>query len=252
MLVDTHAHLFWHDFQQDLEEVLARARRVGVKKIIVPGVDEKSSRAAVRLAKKYPGVIYAAVGIHPTSVGEKGGEEIGTIERLIQQEGDWVVAIGEVGLDLSKEKWRQNLDKQVEVFRQMIKWGLKYNLPLIIHSRQGLEEILSLVDEYRGVRGVFHCFSESETELEEVLRRGFYVSFCGNITWSKRVARLVKIPPRERLLIETDSPFMAPDHLRNEPKNARMLAGWYIKLRGEEKAILEEAIRKNTKELFGI
>ena len=261
MLIDSHAHLFWPSFEIDLDLVVKRAEKNEVKRIIVPGVDEKSSNKAVELAKKYRGVIWAGVGIHPEAILEKEELRIEAIENLIKKNKQEVVAIGEVGLDLHTLELKEKLEQQEKLFGKMVGLAKKYGLPLIIHSRESEREILKVIDKIKWYKGVFHCFSGTKEGLKEILKRGFKVSFCGNITWSKRVAKLLAETPIEKLLIETDSPFMVPrdekgepvgKRLRNEPKNVRILAEKYSLITRVERLKLEKILTQNTQDLFGI
>lgn len=291
MLIDTHAHLWFPDFKHDLEEVLARARSAGVEKIIVPGTDIKSSKQSVELAKKYPGVIYAAVGIHPEEVLEReflnhtyeetpptfgvptrplagspveesplGLRELSTLKSDLLAAREQVVAIGEIGTDASAEELRSRMAEQQELFRAQCEIALEHDLPVIIHTRNSLDETLEVLDALPKMpRGQFHCFSHDEAGLTEVLTRGFYVSFAGNITWSKRVAKLVPLVPDDRLLLETDSPLMVPRDIkglplgqgeRNEPGNVSIMAEKLAQLRGQSTEKVAEMTTVNAIRLF--
>lgn len=293
MLIDTHAHLWFPDFKHDLEEVLARARSAGVEKIIVPGTDIKSSKQSVELAKKYPGLIYAAVGIHPEEVANRNLQVspgladarlyISALSRdllsgrdLIDQESPLgirellparsdlagAIAIGEIGMDMSSEKLRVKSKEQGELFRAQCELALEHDLPVIIHTRNSLDETLEVLDALPKMpRGQFHCFSHDEAGLAEVLARGFCVSFAGNITWSKRVAKLVSLVPDDRLLLETDSPFMVPrikpsfalassGRVNNEPSNVAKLAEIIAELREQNLKKVAEMTTANAIRLF--
>lgn len=290
MLIDTHAHLWFSDFENDLEEVLTRAKVAGVEKIIVPGTDLESSRQAVDLAKKYPGVIYASVGVHPEAVLGTYQNSPGLanarlniladsqdllsrrvlsmadeISKFLGENRHTVVAIGEIGTDASSEELRSRIGEQKELFKLQCEVALEHELPVIIHTRDSLAETLAVLDSLpRMPSGQFHCFSHDEGGMKEVLARGFYVSFAGNITWSKRVSSMVKLVPSDKLLLETDSPFMMPrsfDHTpndtqesrprsRNEPSNVRILAEKIAKLRGQSRQEIAGVTTANARRLF--
>lgn len=282
MLIDTHAHLFWDSYSNDLEQVLERARAAGVKKMIVPGTDLESSQRAVKLAKTYPGEIYAGVGIHPEEVATSSGNfksQISNLKLLIAENSGQVVAVGEVGTDLHNNAQAQMSNhptpkateelrvhqfktEQKELFRMQAEMALEYDLPLIIHTRESLKDTLEVLDALQDMpRGQFHCFSHDEEGLAEVLKRGFWVSFAGNITWSKRVMRLAARVPDDKLLLETDSPLMMPrdqkgeplmDNLRNEPSNVTILARLQAEIRGQPWEKLVEQTTKNAEQLFGL
>lgn len=287
MLIDTHAHLWFPDFENNLEEVLTRAKVAGVEKIIVPGTDIESSRQVVELAKKYPGVIYASIGVHPEEVLGTYQNSPGLanarlniladsqdllsrrvlsmadeISKFLRENRHTVVAIGEIGTDASSEELRSRMGEQKELFKLQCELALEHDLPVIIHTRNSLGEALEILDSLPKMpRGQFHCFSHDEGGLKEVLRRGFYVSFAGNITWSKRVEKLVSLVPDDKLLLETDSPFMMPriqpsfalessGRVKNEPAKVRILGEKIAELRGRDLEKLAEITRANAISLF--
>jgi len=273
MLVDTHAHLlsFGSEYQQfgfgseEIEGVVKRAKKQGVEKIISPGTNLESSRQSVEVAKKYPGTVYGAVGIHPEEVLKLNGKAAGAVEelgRIIAENRNLIVAVGEIGTDTNSEGLRKGMARQQELFKLQCELALKHKLPVIVHTRASLGETFSVLDQLPTMpRGQFHCFSYDEAGLKAVLERGFYVSFCGNITWSKRVRGLVKMVPKDKLLLETDSPFMMPRDekgeplataLRNEPQNVRMLASLQAELGRETIEEIGRRTTENVKRLFGI
>ncbi len=264
MLIDTHAHLWWDSYREDLEEVIARAREAGVEKFVVPGTDLETSRQAVGLAKKYLGMVYAAAGIHPEEsaklIDQKSKVE--ALGNMIMENRKWIVAVGEVGTDKNNERMQECMNEQMELLKAQCELALEFDLPMIIHTRQSLAETLQVLDKLPKVpRGQFHCFSHDEEGLKEVLARGFYVSFCGNVSWSKRVQKLVPLVPLERLLLETDSPLMTPRNQkgellggneRNEPANVKILALLQAELQGTTISVLGEQTTENANRLFGI
>lgn len=252
MLIDTHAHLWFPDFENDLEEVMARAKAAGVEKMIVPGTDEESNRKAIELARQYPGVVYAAVGVHPEEVKDARFQILG-VRKLLEENSENVVAIGEIGTDNTiKPLDHYTIERQKELFRVQCELALEFDLPVIIHTRESLAQALEILDALPSMpRGQFHCFSHDEEGVKQVLSRGFHVSFCGNITWSKRVAKLVALVPDERLLLETDSPFMWAG-ARNEPANVAILAEKIAGLRGQSLQDVGKMTTANAKALFNL
>lgn len=211
MFIDTHAHLWFDDYKDDLDEMIKRAKENGVAKFIVPGTDLESSRKAIEIAKKYPGVIYPAVGVHPEEQLNHKSSDHSPIIPQGSELWEQVVAIGEIGTDASTDELKNCMEEQKELFKAQCELAIEYDLPVIIHTRESLEETLEVLDSLPTMpRGQFHCFSHDEEGLKQVLSRGFYVSFCGNISWSKRVAKLVSKVPDHKLLLETDSPLMVP------------------------------------------
>lgn len=259
MLIDTHAHLFFEDYEGKVDEVIERARAAGVGKIIVPGTDLETSKKAVELAQKYRGVVYAAAGIHPEEVGVDNKSQVAEVRKLIQENKEQVVAVGEVGIDLNTDALRANRQEQIELFGEQCKLAARYELPVIVHTRQSVAEVIAVMDEVRVRRAQLHCFSGTEEELRQVLDRGYFVSFCGNVSWSKRVRAMSALVPTERLLLETDSPFMTPRNGKgepftalNEPSNVTILAQIIARERGVSEGQLAEQTTKNVKELFQI
>lgn len=259
MLIDTHAHLWFDEYRDDLGEVLERARTAGVEKMIVPGTDIESCKQAVELAKEYPGVIYAAIGIHPEEVLNLNSNKVrpspplsmrGWTPLPSRSDLEAAVAIGEIGTDASTEELKSCMGTQKELFRVQCELALEYDLPVIIHTRNSLDEALQVLDALPTMpKGQFHCFSHDEEGVKQVLARGFYVSFCGNITWSKRVAKLVSLVADERLLLETDSPLMWAG-ARNEPSNVAILAEKIAQLRGQNMDKVAEMTSNNAIRLF--
>ncbi|MFZ2199289.1 MAG: TatD family hydrolase [Microgenomates group bacterium] len=269
MLIDTHAHLWFDDYRDDLEQVLERAKNAGVEKMIVPGTEIESNKCAVELAKRYPDVIYAAVGIHPEELlGSKSSDlSFASLQTTLRSElREHMVAIGEIGTDASTEELKNCMGEQKELFRTQCELALQFDLPIIVHTRQSLSEALEVLDKLPTMpRGQFHCFSHDEVGLKQVIERGFNVSFCGNITWSKRVARLVSLVPDNRLLLETDSPLMMPmiakvlssgpessepRNRRNEPANVTILAQIIADLRGQSLQVIADQTTQNAVRLF--
>lgn len=216
MLIDTHCHLDFPQFIADRDKVVERARAAGVKSIINIGSTLRRSRDVIDLASQY-GQFYATVGIHPHDAKSATADAFKELETLARVES--VVAIGEVGLD-----YYRNLspcDKQIEVFEKFIELARSLSLPLVVHCRQAHSDLLSILKAHKaslehGV--VIHCFSGDLVFLKESLDMGFYVSFTANITYEKSqvLREAVAFAPMERIFLETDAPFLAPQTRRGE------------------------------------
>jgi TatD DNase family protein len=235
MLVDTHCHLDFNNFDDDLTLVLARARESGVGKILNPGINLNSSQVAVKLAEEYPEV-YAAVGVHPND----GLSWDDTTEDQLQELANHpkVVAVGEIGLDFYRD-WTPR-DKQIEIFKKQLKLASNLKLPVIIHCRDAMEEVLDiLTDWHRGLEkshselahrpGVLHSFSGDEGFAKQAGSLNFLIGITGPVTFrnAKELQDLVIRLPLHWLLIETDAPFLSPHPMRgkrNEPANVRLVA----------------------------
>ncbi len=214
-IVDSHAHLYDEKFNKDRKEVIQRAKSAGIDSVIVPSEDTTSARKALSLSEEYPGFFYPACGFHPHVIKKFNAEEL---EKELKT-GEYI-AIGEIGLDYHYD--RDVIDEQKDVLRKQFEFAMKFNLPVILHVREAFSDIFNLIDEFEGLSGVFHCFSGGVEEVREVLKRDFYVSFSGIITYknAKCIREAAKIVPLHRILVETDSPYLSPIPVRgkrNEP-----------------------------------
>jgi TatD DNase family protein len=223
-LIDSHAHMDMDEFAPDRDAVITRAGQAGVAKIVTVGIDIESSRKAIALAEKYP-QIYAAIGIHPHEADKVTFADISRLRELAKHEK--VVAIGETGLDFYR-KYSEK-DAQVRLLSWQLGLAADCNLPVIIHARQAANDAIVILTEwvkqrrtasYRP-RGVIHCFSEDATVAKQYLNLGFYISFAGYVSYPKsRAAQIVKSIPIDKIMVETDSPFLPPQKSRgqrNEP-----------------------------------
>lgn len=261
MLIDTHAHLNFKAFENDLEKVIGKAKEAGVEKIINVGANLDSSKKAIELASLYPN-LYATAGIHPHHA-DIGGEPIKNIDLLIKN--DKVVAIGEIGLDYheyASETKPGNHTKtlQKKVFLSQIDLAKKSKLPVVFHSRESIKDLLPLVaqlkkSDFSDLRGVFHCWSETLDFAKETLDLGFYLSFTANITYPKNeyLREVVRFIPLEFILLETDSPFL-PSHdnrgLRNTPSTVKIIAQTIADLKGLSFSKVAAVTTQNATNLF--
>ena len=253
MIIDTHAHLDFPDYKDDIDEVIERAGEVGVEYMINVGTTVASSNKSIELAKQYE-QIYASIGIHPNEASKVSGEEWSRLEALAG--GDKVVAIGETGLDYYRD--RSKREDQKRLFHQHIELAQRHNLPVIIHNREASSDCLDIVHEYSGkIKGVVHCFAGTVEDAEEFLKLGFHVSFAGPITFPKadNLREALKAVPVERLLLETDCPFLAPQPKRGK-RNEPSYLQYTIPVLAELYKLSVEDIKRITtlsaKNLFGI
>ncbi|MCL4390526.1 MAG: TatD family hydrolase [Patescibacteria group bacterium] len=244
MLIDSHCHLT-KKFCPDVDQTLAQAKDAGVEKIITIGTTLEDSQEGIEIAQNHDGV-YAAVGIHP----EESCANWGKFEQLAQMPR--VAAIGECGLD-----YKVGLPGQKEIFEKQIGIARKLNLPLSIHIRDAQDDLMKM--DLAGTRGVFHCFSGDERYLNFILTKlpDFYISFAGNVTFKNAsgLQQLAKLVPLERLLVETDSPFLAPHPLRgsqNTPANVKITVQFLADLKSISLEELSKITSKNAQILFGI
>lgn len=251
MLIDTHVHLQWNKFDEDRGEVIQRAIDAGVEKILTLATDLNSSYRVIELAEHYDAV-YAAVGIHPTDAKDAGKNDLDQIADLSSHPK--VVAIGETGMDLYWEK--ESIAAQEYHFRQQMQLAVEKDLPIVIHNRDAGQATLDVLYGFanRKLRGVFHCFAEDQQYAEKVLQLGFYISFTGNITYKKsNLPEVSLIVPLDRLLLETDSPFLAPvpkRGKRNEPAFVQHIAAKHADIRGLSHDEIVEKTGDNARHLF--
>ncbi len=251
MLVDTHAHLQWASFDRDREKVVDRAQKADVKYIVNIGFDLDGSREAVKLAEKHDG-LYATVGIHPHNASQLNENILDELSKL--SGNPKVVAIGEIGLD-----YYRNLspkEAQRKAFKAQVLLAEKLELPVVIHNREAHAETLEMLLKFRGrITGVMHCFSGSKEMAEQYVKLGFYISFAGPVTFpnSNKLHEIVKWINLNKVLLETDSPWLAPQDLRgkrNEPAFLPYIARRIATLKEIPTDKLAEVTTENAKEIF--
>ena len=254
-LIDSHCHLVFRQFDDDLDAVVSRWRQAGVTALLHACVEPAEIPAIRALADRLPELRYA-VGVHPLDT-EHWHEDTQTVLRQAAQADPRVIAIGELGLDLFRE---QNLERQLEVLRPQLDLALELDLPVIIHCRDAaspmLEELLSRQQQGRCPRGVMHCWGGTPEEMEAFLELGFYISFSGTVTFPKAEAThtCARQVPAERMLVETDCPFLAPvprRGKRNEPAYVAAVAERVAELRGLTLHEVGDITTANAARLFG-
>ena len=253
VMIDTHCHLDFDRYDSDRDEVIQRAFEANVAGLINISVDLKSALKSIELAERYPN-IYAAVGVHPNDAADADEKDLAELLSLLKHPK--VIAIGEVGMDLYRDYSPKEVQRKL--FRRFLQWAIEYQKPLIIHNRHADGDILSLIESTArsGWHGVFHCFSGDRNFAQRVLDLGFLISFTGTITFKNSTdAPLVKSLPLERLLLETDSPFLAPEphrSKRNEPAYVNYIAQKIADIKGCAVQEVARVTTDNAKDLFGI
>ena len=250
-IFDTHAHYDDSRFDGDRDAVLAALPEAGVELVLDPGCDLPSSRAAAALAERY-GHVYAAAGIHPENCAGFQDADLAALRQLLAQPK--VAAIGEIGLDYY---WAENppRDFQQMVFRKQLALAEELDLPVIVHDREAHGDSLSIIREFPAVTGVFHCFSGSPEMAGELLNRGWYLGFDGPITYknARRAPEVAAITPLERMVVETDAPYLSPVPVRGRRNDSRYLPHVIAKLAEWKGVTPEEMTRitcENGKRLF--
>lgn len=251
---DTHCHIHFSDYQLDPEEVIASATKNGVSQLMAVGCTLSDSELGVALAQRHQN-IWASVGLHPHegAVYVHDNRALQSFRSLATQPK--VVAIGETGLDY--HYMHSSKEDQQKLFRFQLDLATEHNLPLIFHVREAFADFWRILDGYKGLRGVVHSFSSSRADLDEILARGFYVGLNGIMTFTKDKQQLeaAKAIPLQKLLLETDAPFLTPTPYRGticEPKHVVVIAEFLSQLRNEELSALAEQTTRNAHALFGI
>lgn len=257
MLIDTHAHLNFPDYDKDLKAVLERAIKAGVKKIICVSSNITESEKAIEIAKKHKGVVFAAVGIHPQQTDPQNKDSIEEqIEKLAKLAGKKeVVAIGECGFDFSppppKEKERSPA-KQQFLFESQIRIAKKLNLPILVHCREAFSQTLETLKKYPEIKGVFHCYSAGKKGIAKIEKLGFLFGVDGNLTYDEGLQNVFRQIPLEKIVLETDCPFLAPIPFRgqrNEPAYIKIIAKTLAEIKNFS---FEKVADTTTKNAFGL
>lgn len=254
MLFDTHVHLNARQFADDEEEVIGRALSEGVSHMVVVGFDKETIEGAIRIAEQHD-FIYAAIGWHPVDAIDMKEEDLEWIEELASHPK--VVALGEMGLDYYWDKSPKDIQK--EVFRKQIRLAKKLKLPIIIHNREATQDIVDILKEEDAgeVGGIMHCFSGSLETAKECIAMNFYISFGGPVTFknAKKPKEVAAELPLEKLLIETDCPYLTPHPYRgkrNEPAYVKLVAEQIAELKGIPFEEVARQTTENAKKVFGI
>ncbi|HUW21246.1 MAG TPA: TatD family hydrolase [Candidatus Bathyarchaeia archaeon] len=269
MLVDTHAHLNFSEYAKDIDQIIKRSLENKVTKIICVGSNLDDSEKAITLAKKYPGVIYAAVGIHPQQTDPENSqplkEQTDRLAKLAAYQE--VVAVGECGLDFSpappgeKDRTRK---EQIFLFQQQIKIAQDLKLPLIIHTRKAFMETVQLIESFTNnpqsttenlLQGVFHCYSAGKKRISKVTQLGFYFGTNGNLTYDPGLQNIFCQIPFDKIILETDCPFLSPvpfRNQRNEPKNIKIIAEYLSRLKNIPLKEVARQTTQNAQNLFNI
>lgn len=256
MLIDTHAHLFDDRFAKDLPAVLDRAAKAGVERVVCLGIDLESSRQSVEIANRYP-LVVAAVGIQPNSAAEARPGDWEEVVKLAEGEPR-VVAIGETGLDRYWDK--TPFDLQEDYFDRHIELARRLNKPFVIHCREAEADVVKALraQSAKGpLRAVMHSFSGDLATARECLEMGLYVSFAGMVTYptAQNLRDVAKEVPLDRLLVETDCPYLAPQPVRgkrNEPAHVAHTAALLAQVKGVSVADIEDHTTRNARALFGL
>lgn len=253
-LIDTHCHLYGEEFLPDLDAVIERARVEGVQKFYLPGIDSSAIDAMLNLEERFPNRCIAMMGLHPCYVKENYKQELAIVEQWLAKRK--FAAVGEIGLDFYWDKTFAT--EQYEAFRIQMEWAIAYNSPIVIHTRNAMQETINLVKEYvpKGIRGIFHCFSGSYESAQEIINAGFYLGIGGVLTYKNAVlAEVLQKIDLKHLVLETDAPYLTPVPFRGKRNESSYLKYVVTKLSEAKNVSVEEVAAittANAEKIFGI
>jgi len=214
-LIDTHCHLYAPEFAEDIDNIIQRARFAGVVRFYLPAIDMESEKDMLDLEKRYPDICFAMQGLHPSSVKADIKDALKHVEESLSQKK--FAAVGEIGLDFY---WDRSFEKeQYRAFHQQIEWALHFDLPIVIHSRDSIEQTISVVRKHQNgkLRGIFHCFNEGEHQADEIVSLGFYLGIGGTLTYkNSKLPGVIKNIGMENIVLETDAPYLPPVPFRGK------------------------------------
>ncbi|MDD3078585.1 MAG: TatD family hydrolase [Paludibacter sp.] len=252
-MIDTHSHIYSEEFDNDRDEVILRAKNVGVEHIILPNIDSESLPRMLQLEAEYPDFCHAAIGLHPTSVNQSYKSELNIIKSELERKS--YIAIGEIGIDLYWDK--TFLKEQIETFQLQLTWAVEYNLPVIIHIRDAFRETMKVMELFRnkGLSGVFHSFGGDEKEAAEIMNfGGFYLGINGIVTFkNSNLRNVLKSVPLEYILTETDAPYLTPVPFRgkrNESAYIDYVCDELAKIYNVDKSLILRQSTENSRQLF--
>ena len=252
-LIDTHTHLYAKAFAGDIDQVIQRAEKEGVEKFYLPSIDSESTEALLALEARYPGVCFGMTGLHPTSVKENYLSELKLVE-------DWLgrrpwAAVGEIGLDFYWDRTFES--QQYDAFHRQIEWALQYDIPIVIHSRDSMNESIGVVKEHQKgkLRGIFHCFGGDAAAARAIVDLGFYLGIGGVLTY-KNAGLPVALADigLEHLVLETDAPYLSPvPHRgkRNESSYLSLVAARLAEVKGVPVEEVARVTTANARTIFG-
>ena len=254
MLIDTHCHIYLEEFDHDRPEMISRAENEGVNQFLMPAIDSKIHDQMLRIENQFPERCFAMMGLHPCSVKEDFQAELSLVEKYLDRRR--FVAIGEIGLDLY---WDKTFTKeQINAFQIQIEWSLKSGLPIVIHSRNSIDECIRFVKQNQNgdLKGVFHCFSGTADQAKEITDLGFYLGIGGVITFKNSgLDKALKDVALKHIVLETDSPYLAPVPYRgkrNECSYLKYVVEKISEIKGISKEEIANITTMNAKELFNI
>ncbi len=254
MLIDTHTHIYVDAFDDDRDEAIKRAMAAGVSQIILPAIDSKTTAIMHEIKRNYSGYVHLMMGLHPTHVGLNADDELAHVKE--QLDAHSFVAVGEIGMDLYWDKTYQS--QQQDAFYRQINWALAADLPIVIHCRDAFAPVFEVLEGFKDarLRGVFHCFTGTKADAQRALELNFYLGIGGVVTFKNgKIDQFLSDFPIEKMLLETDSPYLAPTPYRgkrNESAYLPIVADKMAKLFEISVAEIARITSKNAKQLFDL
>ena len=252
-LIDTHCHLYSEEFKTDIDIVIQSAEREGVERFYLPSVDSESIEAMLAVSKKFPNKCIPMMGLHPCYVKANYLQELEIIKKYLTQEK--FAAVGEIGLDFYWDK--TFIQQQYESFRMQIELSLQYNLPVVLHSRDAMQETIDVIKEYipKGIKGIFHCFGGTYENAVEIINAGFYLGIGGILTYKKSgLSEVLEKINLEHLVLETDAPYLSPVPFRGKRNESSYLKYIVARLAEVKKVPVDEVAQittTNAQKIFG-
>jgi TatD DNase family protein len=250
MLIDTHTHLYLEEFNDDIEEVIKRAVAEGVERFYMPAIDSSETLRLLDLEARFPGKCFAMMGLHPFSVKENYKEELDKVNEWLQKRK--FPAIGEAGLDLYWDK--TFIKEQYESLHRQVEWAIQYNIPIVLHTREAMQETIDVIKQYTGkVKGIFHCFGGTRQQAEEIISAGFLMGIGGVVTYKKSgLAELITDIDLKHIVLETDAPYLTPVPFRGKRNESSYLKYIVQKISEVKNISVEEVAAITTKNALDI
>ena len=251
-MIDTHTHLYLDHFKDDIDDVIQRALSVGVEKFYLPSISSKYNESMHDLESKFPDRVFCMIGLHPCYVDNKFEQEIEFVKERIKS--NKYKAIGEIGIDLFHEK--KYFNQQIIAFDEQIKLALEYDLPIVIHSRESFDEIFEVLKKYKSdkLRGIFHCFTGNEDQARKIIDLNFFLGIGGVVTFKNgKISEFLSSIPLNRIVLETDSPYLAPVPYRgkrNESSYLSIIASKLSEIYNLDVSEISRITQQNSNEIF--
>jgi len=249
--IETHTHIYLSEFDDDRDNIMQRAKEANVEITMIPAIDSSTHKKMIQTESIYPNC-YSMIGLHPCSVNQEFGKELSLIDEYLAERK--FVAIGEIGLDFYWDKTFSS--EQNETFRKQIQVALKHDLPIVIHSRNAIDECIEVVSEYPGVKGVFHCFSGNEQQAKKIIELNFMLGIGGVVTFKNAgLDKVIEKIGLGNVILETDAPYLAPVPFRgkrNEPSYVKIVAEKLSSICNLPLEKIAELTTENARNLFNL